>query len=37
MPDIPPIGRTWRRIYAFVLITLVITILAMYAFAKAFA
>jgi len=36
-PDIPPIGRTWRRLYTFVLLALAVTILAMYAFARAFA
>ena len=32
----PPIGRTWRRLYAVVLLNLVVMILIFYAFTKAF-
>jgi len=32
----PPIGRTWKRLYAAVLINLVVMIAIFYAFTKAF-
>ena len=32
----PPIGKTWRRIYAVVLITLAVEVVVFYAFTKAF-
>lgn len=32
----PPIGKTWRRLYAAVLINLAVLILIFYAFTKAF-
>ena len=35
--DDPPIGKTWRRLYAAVLIFLVLEIALFYAFTKAFA
>lgn len=32
----PPIGKTWNRIYAFVLIVLAIEVVIFYVFTKAF-
>jgi hypothetical protein len=32
----PPIGKTWRRLYAAVLINLAVLILIFYAFTKAY-
>jgi hypothetical protein len=37
MSENPPIGRTWNRLYAFVLIALAIEVALFYAFTKAFA
>ena len=37
MSEKPPIGRTWNRLYAFVLIALAIEVALFYAFTKAFA
>ena len=34
--DQPPIGGTWRRLYAFVVIWLAIQVVIFYAFTKAF-
>jgi hypothetical protein len=34
--DPPPIGRSWRQLYAAVLITLCVLIAIFYAFTKAF-
>jgi hypothetical protein len=34
--DRPPIGRTWARLYAAVLINLAVTIVLFYAFTRAF-
>ena len=36
MTDTPPIGRTWKRLYAAVLLTLAAEVLIFYAFTKAF-
>ena len=36
MSEPPPIGRTWNRLYAAVLIFLAVQILVFYAFTKAF-
>jgi hypothetical protein len=33
----PPIGRTWNRLYAAVILNLVVLIILFYAFTKAFA
>jgi hypothetical protein len=35
--DAPPIGKTWPRLYAAVIITLVVEIVIFYAFTRAFA
>ena len=32
----PPIGRTWNRLYAAVIITLALLVVVFYAFTKAF-
>ena len=32
----PPIGRTWRRLYAAVLVTLAVEVVIFYAFTRAF-
>jgi hypothetical protein len=36
MSDAPPIGKTWRRLYAAVLITLAAEVVIFYAFTRAF-
>lgn len=36
MNDTPPIGRTWNRLYAAVIINLVVLILIFWAFTRAF-
>lgn len=35
-PEPPPIGKTWGRLYAVVLLNLAVLILIFYAFTKAF-
>ena len=36
MSEPPPIGRTWNRLYAAVLINLAVLVVLFYAFTKAF-
>ncbi len=36
MNDTPPIGKTWNRLYAAVLVTLVVLVILFYAFTRAF-
>jgi hypothetical protein len=36
MSEPPPVGKTWRRLYAAVLLWLVVQIALFYAFTKAF-